>query len=245
MLQDAHPSRILRKHLDAAAQVHTVDTLQTRGVRQVRVLSESRMRDIARIAVYRAVQSFLGEFDLDPETQREIEARAEEEYQSLLVFGLDAEAVVPAAESPASDALDEVLAREQKRLSGLVNDGVSSPARPDVGSRSDQEPFDLETQMADDITRLVELDWKKELAQVESSHREQLAALEARIGKLVSALEATDRVLEHMQHQTSSGQTAVAAPKRVMSGPLVKKKSQLLDALFQANVQLQELENGQ
>lgn len=253
MLQDAHPGRILRKHLEAAAQLHEVSTLQSRGVRKVRVLSESRMQDVARIAVYRAVQAFLAEYDLDPETQAELEARSETEFRSLVTLGFDPTSLdlgsVSLPASAASVAIDEVLARELNRLAELARDDAPEGDAVEAGSGHaagvpTSDSNGVEDRMARDITRLIERDWKNELAQVENSHRQQLEILEARIAKLVSALESTDRVLAHLQEQrpaaAGSADTGRTAP-RARSGPLVEKKSQLLDALFQANVHLQEL----
>jgi paraquat-inducible protein B len=103
-----------------------------------------------------------------------------------------------------------------------------------------------------ELGNLIEKDWRADLRQMEDSNQRQISLLEQRISKLVRALESTDQVLAQIQQrQQHSNELTPTGDKTASSrsgldpnGPLYRKKSQLLQALFQANLKLRELDQG-
>ena len=208
-----------RRELEEGASLCDVRDLEDRGVQKIRVLSETRLHDLMRVAVNRVLRTSLEELDLPPAAVNELRTRSEREFQALLTEGL-------ASESPPAPALP--------RVEGKIT------ASPD-------EFRALEDRMTRDLTTLLDKDWRSELKQVEDSNREQLQLLERRISKLVRALESTDRLIVHIQHgrQTASVVPAETTTPSGAKSPLSEKKSQLLQALFQANLKLRELEESE
>ncbi len=231
---------LLETELGNAATTHGVAELESKGIRRVRVLNRERLEGAARVAINRTLRTQLSGLDLPDEVRSAIEQRALAEFTQLISDGL-------APESNAStrpEDLHTLMAQEQRRVHDLVGGAPTTPLKP--SERSD-EVVAMESRMARDLGDLLENDWKKELAQVETNHRNQLGILEQRISKLVRALESTDRVLEHMKVQTPSNVNNVdeSSPAALdPQSPLFEKKSQLLSALFQANLELKELEDG-
>ena len=148
----------------------------------------------------------------------------------------------------ATRALNEFgrLARAESRGEALVESGSVPEPLPDPGRvEVDMSPISdefkaFEDRMLHNISSLLDNDWRSELREVENSHRSQLELLERRISKLVHALESTDRILATQSRRAPAGDAPPGEELEPVS-PLTKKKAQLLQALFQANLQLREL----
>ncbi len=130
-------------------------------------------------------------------------------------------------------------------LRRLIKEKDQEPVQVDIAPLSD-EFRSFENRMVQSISALLEKDWRNELREVKNSHREQLGVLEQRISSLVRALETTDRVLSRIQ-STPLGFAAPSLPggEATEAGPLNEKKSQLLRALLQANLELRQLQHGE
>ena len=236
---DPHTPR-LKPAMAEAGSLHEVSDLERNGIRKVCVLSTSRLQELMRVAVNRALRSSLDELQLPSEALQKVSLRAEVEYERLVKAGLESPGPPPAPRD-APSGLREFLNREEENLRGLAH-GIpdASNMSYDISPKSDEFRA-FEDRMVQNLSTLLEKDWRSELDRVQSSHRKQLSLLERRISKLVRALESTDRVLAHVQ--TGRGDAAAGGDGELEPvSPLTEKKSQLLAALFQTNLELRELQ---
>ena len=105
---------------------------------------------------------------------------------------------------------------------------------------------DAGERMAKSVSSLIEKDWKSDLEKVQQSQQSKLEMLERRISKLVEALDSTDRVLNTLQQERGTSVRDISvngnAPGLDPSNPLYERKSELLAALFEANMELRQLQ---
>ncbi len=148
---------------------------------------------------------------------------------------------------------EQIYAPQEQQLAPVSKIHVSSPlvipsvsnssADVSIGAPEDDEndsgsPLGKrEKALLLQLSRLIEQDWRSELALVRDSQRDQVERLEMRIQELTMALQATDQVLE-----TNAKSRQEPAEITI---PFDNKKSELLDQLFQANVALRALSQGQ
>ncbi len=215
----------LRRGLNEAATLHPISELRSRGIESIRLLNETRLHELVREAVKSALRDSIGELALPDSLLEALEERSQEEARRLIQ-----------AEGAAPHRTRETAPGASARPQGSVD--LSAPPAP---------------RMIRDLTALIETDWQSELAQVKESQRQQLELLERRISKLVKALDATDQALAQLKHQhgavVAEGATGFAVNDGTVAGvnptrPLYEKKSQLLEALFEANLKLRELESS-
>ncbi len=242
----ASPPEPLRAVVARSGSLHTVDDLKSKGLARVRVLSQSQLQDSIDLAIHRTLSERLAGIELAESALRGIEERVRAQFATLLERGLVTDAR-PTEEAPRSAPVPvpSALKDEARRLEELVTGGAGAPLTADP--RALPEELDiLEKRMASSLSRLLGQDLRKELAGVEDSARRQVELLEQRIAKLARALESTDRVLGHLQRAREGTRPVAAAPLAGDSlgldpeSPLYERKSQLLEALFQANLELRE-----
>ena len=232
-------TQALRRILTETGSVQRVQELEKHGIQQVRVMSASRLQDLVRVAVNRVLRSSLDGLDLDDATRETLTKRASEEFETLMREGIVPEPAPAAADSRLG--LGEVLDQEERAMRGLVQGATGEAEAPVSISPLSDEFRAFEERMVGSISELLDKDWRSELHKVQDSHRHQMELLEQRISKLVHALESTDRVLAHVQQgRTAAAEDGVEYTPEDLS-PLTEKKSQLLQALFQANIQLRQL----
>ncbi|MFQ5653406.1 MAG: hypothetical protein ACE5GW_01580 [Planctomycetota bacterium] len=234
--------------ISAASSTHKVGDLARHGIRKVRLLSESHLRDALRVAVNRAILSLLDDLQLPEDALRRLRERAESEFRALVEEGLEASDRDPQGAGSATLASTPRHPAPHAAGGGLPGpDGAGVP----------EEFRTFEQRMLRDLTSLIERDWKSDLQSVRDSQGKKLDMIERRISKLVLAIESTDRLLAHMQHGRRTAREGYgagispsipphldpAAPLDVES-PLHEKKQELLQALFQANLKLKELEGS-
>lgn len=221
----------LQKLLEDAGSVRPLGELRERGIKRIRVLSESQLTQAMRIAFNRALRHQLGSLDLPAAVLERLREAAEWEYRSLLADGLEhvtpdfPTTLVTPPPTPSAPSAD--LPRVP-------------PPNLDPGS---PEFHKIEERMAHNLTELVRKDWRTELAAATRHQQDHLEALEQRIGKLVQALESTDRVLHRIQQVRPTESAPLGANANALdpASPLFERKSELLTALFQANMELREL----
>lgn len=234
-------TQALQRILTETGSVQRVQELEKHGIQQVRLMSASRMQDLVRVAVNRVLRSSLDDIEIDDRTRDELLRRATEEFEVLVREGIVPEPSPEPAPGPEGVGLREVLDKEERTMRGLVQ---GQPQDGEVSlniSPLSDEFRAFEERMVGSISELLDKDWRTELTKVQDSQRHQLELLEQRISKLVRALESTDRVLAHVQRgRTTAGEDGVEYTPEDVS-PLTEKKSQLLQALFQANLQLRSL----
>ncbi|MFN0057288.1 MAG: hypothetical protein ACKVX7_02430 [Planctomycetota bacterium] len=245
MKDSVKTSTTLRAQLVAGTTTHAVDDLATNGIRKVRVLSESQLSSTLRLAVNRVLRDQLQGLGLTAEQVRILSDRSEKELHELLAAGLtsqNAEETTTARVGAHPSTIESILADEQLALQKLLHGETLSSS---ITKNTSEDLMTLEKRIAQDLGSLIDKDWRNELRQIEDSNKRQILLLEQRISKLVRALESTDRVLAHLQQQPGSqvgpGQFAAGAALD-SDNPLYQKKSQLLQALFQANLKLRELD---
>ncbi|MGE3165312.1 MAG: hypothetical protein AB7O52_10445 [Planctomycetota bacterium] len=222
--------------LDRTGRLSPVADLQQTGIDRVRVVSRSQLAELTRVAVNRAIRALVSELDLPADAMASIHQRAEVEYGLLVAEGL---------EVPQRD-WRETLATEGTLLDTLANEG-SAPAVPEAGTDVNA----LEARVVRNLTEIIEKDWQASLREVQQGHQRQIDLLEARIAKLVNALESTDRMLQQLHQQPPSfahapGNRRAGAGRHGLDpeNPLFEKKSQLLAALFAANKELRQIESS-
>lgn len=218
-------NRGLQQAVTETGDLRPVRDLEQTGIERVRVVSQSQLADLMSVAVNRALRQELDHIDLSPADLERLRRRTEQEYSRLLHEGLE----IPQAEPPVADPKAD-LPREK-------------PISEELAS--------FESRMVNNLSQLLEKDWRAGLLEVQQNHRQQMGLLEKRISKLVDALESTDRALEHLQSESDQPEAASAGMRSGGSrgqgldpaGPLFQKKSELLSALFEANKQLRVLES--
>lgn len=229
----------LKRAIHHSGAVRPVHELKNQGIRSIRVLSESQLADLMRVAVNRALRDQLDGLELPAPVIQALRERTEEEYGRLLEEGLENQ------NRPRPEGWKDFLEHEETAVRSLVSD-EPGPAPQFQISPSSEEFREFEDRMVSSLSKLLEKERRGDLEQVSASQGEKIDVLEKRISKLVRALEATDRVLHHIQSTGGAAPDAAPASDGLGSGldpdgPLFEKKSQLLTALFQANRQLHTL----
>lgn len=234
----------LRAVVGQSGSLQPVDGLRRRGVQQIRVLSQSQLARTIQVAINRTLRKELDGIDIAVPALRTIEERAYREFERLVEAGVESEPPVHAPEAGFDPGLlREAMSRGQRPL---ASEGMAT-AEPATLRATEFDLESLERRMSQQISTLLANDLRKELAAVESSQRQQVELLESRIAKLARALESTDEILARFQDLGPSAVTPIgaglAAPAAGLdpTSPLFEHKSQLLDALFQANLALREL----
>lgn len=238
----------LKGAFQESGDVRPIDDLQQQGIQSVRVLSQSQLGEVLRVAVNRAVRRQLGDLDLPVPVLERLRDATEMEYARLLAEGLEHPAPGPGA-APPPDSSPRLLSQAPQR-SPMPPAQPPAPAAPVAESATQpgqtQDLDGMEQRMAQNISQLLQKDWRTDLAQVQESQQSQLQLLEQRIAKLVGALESTDRLVTKIQKTRPATDTAHAVggdgggPDE--NSPLFERKSELLSALFQANMELRELQ---
>ena len=219
-----------------SGDVRPVDDLQQQGIRKVRVLSQSQLGEVLRVAVNRAVRRQLGELDLPIAVLEQLRDATELEYARLLAEGLE-RAPAPVTPPPPPPPA-QVAPRPAPQPAQLAPDPAPAPPSAELDG--------MEERMAQNISQLLQKDWRSDLQQVQESQQSKLELLEQRISKLVGALESTDRLVSQIKDTRATNDPAGSADDAAggldPDSPLIGRKSELLSALFQANMELRELQ---
>ncbi len=206
-----------------SGELHTPAELAASGIRKLRVVTERQLEELARAAVDRVLKGRLDGLGISDPAVRALQARCQEEFRGAALAG------PPAMPPPLPHATS---ARQE------------SPAAAAIAPEG-------EARLANQVSNLLSENWRSELKAVESSQREHLLLLEERIAKLVRALESTDQVLSQLKISASGKAAAETEPAFETAGngmpralsPLYEQKTRLLDAIFQANVELRRLKD--
>lgn len=211
------------------SSIHPVEELQKKGIRQLRIIAESQLKQAAREAVAQALLETVEGLEIPEQVRQELRIRA---------------AIILGQEQPIStDGPSQIQKPTQHLAPPLVLGPISNHSQDvSLGTAEVEEnppgsPLGKrEKALLLQLSRLIAQDWRSELATVRDSHRDQVGRLEMRIQELTMALQATDQVLE-MSAKTKQEKTEITTP-------FDDKKSELLDQLFQANVALRALSEG-
>jgi len=218
----------VRQAIDEGTAVTSVAELQARGVRKLKVISESKINERINQAVATAIERYMAENRPPDDDLARIRADARREFGVLLKeMQEDAKA--------ASREMREFFRRELDLQDSLLEPGAARPSSPALAADT-PEFREFQDRMAENISRLIASDWKSELDDVRLTQRQKIEALENRLSKLVLALESTERVLSSLQGR---GARRTALPPK---SPLGEQKSMLLREIFNANLELQKLE---
>ncbi|MEE8142110.1 MAG: hypothetical protein V3T77_03340 [Planctomycetota bacterium] len=225
------PGPVLRQELAKAATTHPLEELQGRGIQRVRLISESRLQELMEVALKRAIEISLGDPALPESLRHLLQERSRQEFWELVQGKAEPPGKPQAANGPAEETAIPAV---------VLDDESTEPPEPTPA---------LDARMIRDLTALIEKDWRAELKEVKDSQRQQLQFLEARISKLVQAIGSTERALACLQETDSPRAPALrttgADPGIDPHHPLYGKKSELLLALFEANLELRELERSE
>ncbi|MEM7166234.1 MAG: hypothetical protein AAF581_12260 [Planctomycetota bacterium] len=228
---------------EESGDVRPIDDLQQQGIQRVRVLSQSQLGEVLRVAVNRAVRRQLGDLDLPVPVLERLRDATELEYARLLVEGLEhpVESATPPPPPPPRRVAPPPPPAAPTAPAPAAPQAEVAPPQPPA-----QDLEGLEERMAQNISNLLQKDWRSDLQQVQESQHSQLQLLEQRIAKLVGALESTDRLVSQIQ-ESRPADAAPGTPDSDGAGPdpespLYERKSELLSALFQANMELRELQ---
>ncbi len=205
------------------SSVQHLEQLQEKGIRKMRVVSQSQFQEAARKAVARALLETLGDVEISAEARQRLLQRAH------ACLGEDLKAAAPGSVEPGAGQAT-VDAKPRIQVPGPKQRQVEEAA-PAGGQKS--ALGQREKALLVQLSKLIARDWRSELATVRDSQRNQVERLEMRIEELTLALQATDNAL------TSSGDPRIDALE--VQSPFDSKKSELLDQLFQANVALRAL----
>ncbi len=204
------------------SSVQHLERLQEKGIRKMRVVSQSQFQEAARKAVARALLETLKDVEISAEARQRLLKRAH------TCLGEDLKGATASVEPLSKQVEAESTPRIQ----------VPGPKPPqvDVAPTAGAQKSALgqrEKALLVQLSKLIARDWRSELATVRDSQRNQVERLEMRIEELTLALQATDNAI------TSSGDPRIDA--LAVQSPFDTKKSELLDQLFQANVALRAL----
>ena len=223
------------------SSIHQMEELQKKGIRKLRIISESQLKQTAREAVAHALLEALDGLDVPDVVRQELRIRAAK------ILGKEQ------IEVPQEQHKEQIEAPQEQQLAPVAEIHISSPlvipsvsnpsadvsiGAPEVDEKAPGSPLGKrENALLLQLSRLIAQDWRSELALVRDSQRAQVERLEMRIQELTMALQATDQVLE-----TNAKSRQEPAEITI---PFDNKKSELLDQLFQANVALRALSQGQ
>ncbi|MBN1418089.1 MAG: hypothetical protein JXP34_04895 [Planctomycetes bacterium] len=223
------PQIDVRQAIDEGTAMTSVDELQARGVRKLKVISESRINERINQAVAAAIERYMSENRPPEGDLARIRADARREFGVLLKeMQEDAKA--------ASREMRDFFRRELDLQKSLLEPGAPKPSSPALAVDS-PEFREFQDRMAENISKLIAADWKSDLDDVRMTQRQKIEALENRLSKLLLALESTERVLASLQGR--GGRRGAPPPK----SPLGEQKSMLLREIFNANLELQKLEH--
>ena len=212
------------------SSIHPMEELQKKGIRKLRIISESQLKQTAREAVAHALLEALEGLDVPDVLRQELRIRAAKFLGKEQIDAPQEQQLAPVAEIHVSSPL---VIPSVSNSSADVSIGAPEVDENDSGSPLGKREKALLLQ----LSRLIAQDWRSELALVRDSQRDQVERLEMRIQELTMALQATDQVLE-----TNAKSRQEPAEITI---PFDNKKSELLDQLFQANVALRALSQGQ
>ncbi|HIC24265.1 MAG TPA: hypothetical protein EYO84_12595 [Planctomycetes bacterium] len=234
------------------SSIHQMEELQKKGIRKLRIISESQLKQTAREAVAHALLEALDGLDVPDVVRQELRIRAAKILGKEQIE-VPQEQHKEQIEAPQEQYKEQIEAPQEQQLAPVAEIHVSSPlvipsvsnpsadvsiGAPEVDEKAPGSPLGKrENALLLQLSRLIAQDWRSELALVRDSQRAQVERLEMRIQELTMALQATDQVLE-----TNAKSRQEPAEITI---PFDNKKSELLDQLFQANVALRALSQGQ
>jgi hypothetical protein len=193
-----------------------VDDLGTRGIRQVRLLSQSQLESAVRDAVAREVLALLGAVELSAEERRELEERA---FARLDGTPRPPRAVPPPPAAPAPPALPAFdFAAMEQRLIDEIGRLVAQNWREEIapGHPAARDQVERLERRIDSLMRALD-----------------------QIERMMERMPATGLGLAAAL--APRGAVAGRAPAEALGGI----KNEILEQLFQANLALRELEAGE
>ena len=213
----------------SGSSIHPVEELQKKGIRQLRIIAESQLKQAARVAVAQALLATVDGLEIPEQIRQELRIRAARILGQEQPISTDGQ---PQLQKPTQHLSPPLVLGPISNHSADVALGTAEVEENAPGSPLGKREKALLLQ----LSRLIAQDWRSELATVRDSHRDQVERLEMRIQALTMALQATDHVLETSAKSKQE--------KTVITTPFDDKKSELLDQLFQANVALRALSEG-